>query len=181
MIDAHAGAPWVLRRGHMDDLPGILEIYNHYVAHSVATFDLEPLDFEQRRPWMEQFGSEGRSQMFVAERAGIIIGYAYSGAFRERKAYDTTAEVTVYVAPGEGGQGLGRLLYGTLIPRLEALGLHRLIAAVTLPNPASAALHESLGFERVGTMSEVGYKMDRYWDVGWWEKKLNTEAPGTPS
>ncbi|MDF1838476.1 MAG: GNAT family N-acetyltransferase [Planctomycetota bacterium] len=167
-----AGEPWVIRHGTPEDLAGICEIYNHYVHHSVATFDLHPWEVKEKRDWMAQFKREGRSQMFVAERAGQIIGYAYSGPFRERPAYDITAETTVYLAPGEGGQGLGRRLYGTLIPRLKALGLHRLIAGVTLPNPASVALHESFGFESVGVMSQVGIKMDRYWDVGWWQLRL---------
>jgi phosphinothricin acetyltransferase len=172
------GAPCVIRHGCLGDLQGICEIYNHYVHHSVVTFDLNPWDVEQQTPWMQKFNAEGRFQIFVAERSGTIIGYSYSDSFRTRPAYDITAETTVYLAPGEGGKGLGRKLYATLIPRLEALGLHRLIAGVTLPNPASVALHESFGFEHVGTMSEVGIKMDRHWDVGWWQKRLSGKAAG---
>ncbi len=165
--------PWTIRRGRLDDLPGILEIYNHYVLTSVVTFDLQPLGLEERKPWMERFKEQGPLQIFVAERDGQVLGFAYSGSFRERKAYDTTAETTVYLTPDAVGQGLGRALYDALLPCLQAAGLHRLIAGVTLPNPGSVALHEACGFEYVGTMSEVGCKMNRYCDVGWWEKRLN--------
>lgn len=170
------GEPWVIRHGEPADLEGICTIYNHYVEHSVATFDLHPWKVEDKRDWMAQFKRAGRSQIFVAERDGRILGYAYSGPFRERPAYDITAETTVYLAPDAAGQGLGRKLYGTLIPRLKALGLHRLIAGVTLPNPASVGLHESFGFEHCGTMSQVGIKKDRYWDVGWWQMRIAEAA-----
>ncbi len=172
-MSASKAAPWTIRHGRLEDLPGILEIYNHYVLNSAATFDLEPFGLEARIPWMEQFGQEGRFQMFVAVHAGQVLGYAYSGSFRERKAYDTSVEATVYLAPDAVGLGLGRALYDALLPRLQAFGLHRVIAGITLPNPGSIALHEACGFEHVGTMSEVGSKMGRYWDVGWWEKRLD--------
>ncbi|MCA9000849.1 MAG: N-acetyltransferase [Planctomycetes bacterium] len=168
--------PWTLRHATAGDLPGVCEIYNHYVEHSVVTFDLEPWKVEHKRAWMSQFQTEGRCQMFVAEREGRIVGYAYSGPFRDRPAYDITVETTVYLAPDAVGQGLGRRLYGTLIPRLRALNLRSVIAGVTLPNTASVALHESFGFRHVGTMGRVGLKHGKLWAVGWWQ----LEFPGMP-
>jgi phosphinothricin acetyltransferase len=170
--------PWVIRHGTVEDLAGICAIYNHYVEHTVVTFDVLPWEIQERTAWMEKFTVDGRFQIFVAERGGRIIGYAYSGSFRERPAYDITVESTVYLAPGEERQGLGRRLYGTLLPRLRVLGVRNVIGGVTLPNPGSVALHESFGFRHVGTMPKVGKKHDRYWDVGWWQLDLTELAVG---
>ncbi len=164
--------PYDIRHAQPTDLAGVLAIYNHYVEHTPITFDLEVQSEEQKRPWFESFATSGRHQFLVAERDGHILGYAYTGTFRDRAAYDETVECTVYLAPGQEGQGMGRALYARLFDAVRDQGVHRIIAGATLPNPASVALHESFGFERVGVYSEVGFKFDRYWDVIFWEKRL---------
>ena len=91
---------------------------------------------------------------------------------RERKAYDTTVETTVYCAPEATGRGIGRLLYAALFDALRGEDLQVAIAAITLPNAGSVALHERFGFTLAGVMHDVGRKFDRYWDVAWYEKRL---------
>ena len=170
----HEIAGVVVRRGRADDLPRLTEIYNHYVIHTPITFDIEPLTVEQRRPWFEQFADAGRHLLFVAEEQGRVEGWADSHQFRQKRAYDTTVETTAYCAPESTGRGIGTLLYRTLFEALNDAGLHMAVAGITLPNDASVALHERFGFTLSGVMHQVGYKFDRYWDVGWYEKRLTS-------
>jgi phosphinothricin acetyltransferase len=162
----------LLRRGRADDAPALNALYDHYVRETAITFDLEPWPEAKRREWLAGFADAGRHQLFVAERAGALLGYACSRRFRDKAAYDTTLETSVYLAPGAEGQGLGRRLYERLFAALDGVGAHRLVAGVTLPNPASVALHERLGFTPVGVFRQVGRKFGRYWDVLWLERAL---------
>lgn len=155
------------------DLPRINEIYNHYVLTSPATFDLEISSDEERRAWFAQFAAAGPYRLLVAEEEEAVCGYATSHGFRPRRAYDTTVETTVYCAPGATGRGIGRLLYSALFEAIQGEGLRLAVAAITLPNDASVALHERFGFALSGVMHGVGRKFDRYWDVAWYEKRLD--------
>ena len=101
-----------------------------------------------------------------------MVGYAKSGEFRERPAYATTREVSVYVAEDARGGGVGGALYGELLSRLEGRGLRLAVGGVTQPNPASDRLHLAHGFTEVGTFNEVGVKFGRPWDVRWYQRKL---------
>lgn len=149
------------------DLPTVAEIYDREAREGHATFDLEgrPLAL-----WEEMLAGEGR--FLVAEREGEVIGYATSVPFRPKPAYRHTRESTVYVAPGHQGLGTGRALYDALLALLADDDVHLVVAAVALPNEASLALHRTCGFEEVGTMREVGRKMDRWIDVTWLQKVL---------
>ncbi len=158
-----------IRPGHLDDLPALTEIYNHYVRETSITFDLEPFTPETRRPWFDQFGETGRHRLRVAEGEGIL-GYASSSRLRPKGAYATSVEVTVYLLPHAQRRGLGIRLYSDLFGALAHEKVHRAYAGVTLPNPASIALHKRFGFQPIGIYREVGRKFDRYWDVEWLEK-----------
>jgi len=147
------------------DLPALLDIYNHYVAHTPVSFDLEPQTLEQRRRWFEQFASRGRYRCFVGVDGTTPIGWASSAKFKEKPAYETTVEASIYLAPGHAGRGLGRRLYETLFEALTDEDIHRVFAGITVPNDASVALHERMGFKLVGTYPEVGRKFGRYWDT----------------
>jgi phosphinothricin acetyltransferase len=162
----------VVRFVEENDLPALLAIYNHYIVNTAATFDLEPMTLLQRRGWLESFAPNSRLQCFVADRDGIAIGWACSGRFRPKAAYDTSVETSVYLAPGEEGQGLGRLLYRTLFEALSREDVHRAYGLVTLPNDASVALHLALGFGHIGTMEEAGRKFGRFWDVAWFGRAV---------
>jgi phosphinothricin acetyltransferase len=154
-----------LRRAEHDDLPRLLEIYNHYVVHTPINFDIEPRTLDQRREWFADFKSHGRYQCFVATRGNEPIGYACSAKFKEKAAYETTIETSIYVAPGDGGKGIGRRLYRALFDALEGEDIHRVYGGITLPNDASVAIHKAMGFEHVGTYREIGRKFGKYWDV----------------
>jgi len=111
-------------------------------------------------------------QLFIAENGRRIVGYAGTGRFRSKAAYDTTAEVTVYCAPDATRRGIGAMLYQRLFESLHNADIRRLVAGITIPNQASIALHRRFRFRDVGVFSENGRKFDRYWDVLWREHPL---------
>jgi phosphinothricin acetyltransferase len=163
----------VIRSAIRGDLPRLTELYNYYVVHTPITFDREPYSVEQRETWFSQFGATGRHRLLVAEEDGRILGYAGTTRFRPKAAYETTVETTIYCAQQAIGKGIGSRLYGALFQALQDEDIHRIVAGYTLPNPASAALHERFGFRPVGIFSENGRKFGRYWDVCWTERPVN--------
>jgi phosphinothricin acetyltransferase len=163
-----------IRSAEERDLPRLTDIYNHYVETTAITFDTERYDVESRRPWFAQFGARGRYRLFVAERHGLVLGYAGTTSFRAKRAYETTVEATVYCAPEATGQGVGRALFDVLWKALTNEDLRCAIAGITLPNEPSIKLHERFGFRLSGVMHDVGRKHGRYWDVAWYEKRLGT-------
>jgi phosphinothricin acetyltransferase len=162
-----------IRRAEQSDLPALLDIYNHYVLNSAATFDIEPRTLDQRQEWFAQFSPSGKYRCFSAVMDGAVVGWASSARFKERAAYDTTIETSIYLAPHAAGRGLGRALYTALFDALAREDIHRIFGGVTLPNEASVRLHEGMGFRRVGVQPEVGRKFGRFWDVGLFFKDMN--------
>jgi phosphinothricin acetyltransferase len=156
----------------VNDLPALTRIYNHYVEHTVATFDVEPFTVDARRTWFEHYSGTWPHRLLVAQVDGQVGGYATSGPFRLKPAYSRTVETTVYLDPTSTGRGVGSLLYGELLGLVTAEGMHRAYAGVALPNDASEALHRRLGFRDVGTFTEVGWKQERWVDVRWYERAL---------
>ena len=156
-----------IRRATPADAPAIARIYNWYVENTVVTFEVDPVsDDEMARriaSTLEKY------EWLVSERGGELLGYAYAGRFRERAAYRFITESTIYLRNGLQGQGLGKPLYRATIERTFALGYTSLIGAIALPNVASVRLHESLGFEKVGQLRRVGWKHERWIDVGSWQ------------
>jgi phosphinothricin acetyltransferase len=153
------------------DLTTINDVYNHYVRTSHTTFDLEEHDLTWRRAWFEE-RSSAVHRVLVAEREGRVLGYASSGPYRPRAAYETSVETSVYVAPDATGIGVGSALYGALFKELDSTDLHRALAGIALPNDPSVALHVALGFRLVGRFTEQGRKFGRYWDVAWYERPI---------
>ena len=111
-----------------------------------------------------------------------ILGYAYGHAFRDRAAYRWSVETSVYVCQNAHGKGIGSALYKRLLAMLKAQGFVCAMAGITLPNPASVALHERCGFQKVGACNNIGYKNKAWHDVGFWELELNppTVSPAEP-
>jgi phosphinothricin acetyltransferase len=155
------------------DVPAMAAIYNHYVETSPATFDIDPVSIENRHAWFRGFGESGPFRLVVAERAGRVTGYAGSGKFREKAAYATSVEMTVYVHPDALGLGIGARMYERLFEILASEPIHRAYAGITLPNPASLALHHRFGFRDIGVYDEVGHKFGQYWSVQWLEKVMS--------
>jgi phosphinothricin acetyltransferase len=165
-------SPANVRRAVVDDLPALTAIYNHYVEHTVVTFDVEPFTVEQRREWFDHYATTGPHRLLVGELDGAVAGYATSSQFRVKPGYATSVETTVYCDPSATGRGLGSALYGELFSALAGEGLHRAYAGVALPNDASVRLHERCGFAELGTFHEVGRKLGRWVDVRWFERQL---------
>ncbi len=165
-----------VRRACVADLPALLDIYNYYVAHTHITFDVEPRSLAERTAWFSQFATTGRYQCFVAEHEGNVIGWASSSRFKDRAAYDTSVETTVYLAPSHTGRGIGFGLYETLFAALAREDVHRAYGGIATPNPASIRLHEKIGFERVAGYREVGRKFGRFWDVEVYEREMGEKA-----
>src|SRR5581483_5656913 len=144
------------------DLPRLTDIYNHYVRETAITFDIEEATLAGRRRWLEEHAGGGRHQLVVAELAGQVVGYAGTGPFRSKRAYETSVEMSIYLAPEATGRRIGTALYRELLPRLARVDVHRALAGITVPNPASVALHERFGFREVARFSENGRKFGRY-------------------
>jgi phosphinothricin acetyltransferase len=161
-----------VRPGEGADLPALTAIYNHYVEHTHVTFDTEAFTVDQRRPWLAHYGGTGRHRLLVALVDDQLVGYATSSRFRDKAAYDTSVETTVYVRDEVAGRGVGSALYTALFESLRNEDVHRAYAGIALPNDSSIALHRKFGFAEVGTYREVGRKLGRYWDVTWLEKAL---------
>jgi phosphinothricin acetyltransferase len=162
----------MIRPAREADLTTLTRIYNHYVETSHVTFDVRPFRVDERRTWFEQFSTTGRHRLLVAEVDDVVVGYASSHGLRPKPAYETSVEVTVYVHHERVGAGLGRSLYEGLLTVLTNEDVHRAYGGVALPNDASVALHERLGFREIGTYEEVGRKFGRYWSVRWFEKHM---------
>lgn len=149
------------------DIPGVAAIYAREVREGYATFDTEPPEDEV---WEAKIA---HGPFLVAATAGVVSGYAYAAPYRTRPAYRHTRETSVYVAREAAGQGLGRRLYVALLALLrDDDDVHTLVAGIALPNPASEALHRAVGFEETGVTREVGWKLGRWVDVGWWQLML---------
>ena len=148
-----------------DDLDAIAEIYAHYVATSLATFELDPPDAAE---WRRRFAviADAGLPFLVAERDGAIAGYAYCAPWKTRPAYRATVEDSVYVAPSAVGQGCGTELVRDLLDACAAAGIREVIAVIAdTGDPASVDLHRRFGFVDAGRLTRVGYKHDRFVDT----------------
>lgn len=162
-----------IRAADTGDLNRLVEIYNHYVTKTHITFDTQPFVVTERIHWFNQFAASGPHRLLVATLDDAIIGYASSAMFKPRPAYSTSVETSVYLDSELAGNGYGTQLYTRLIDELVAEPtVHRAYGGIALPNAESIALHQKLGFVRVASYHEVGYKFDQYWDVDWFEKDV---------
>lgn len=165
-----------VRPATIDDAEAIRAIYNPEVLESTVTFDLVPRTLEDQRAWMEQ--RSGAHLVVVAEDDdGTILGFASLSPYRDRPAYATTVEDSVYVDRGHQGRGVGAALLTDLIDRAKLHGFHSVMARIVGGHEASIGLHRSLGFETVGIEREVGRKFGRWLDVVLMQALLGPTAP----
>lgn len=165
----------MLRPAQAEDFAAIAAITNHYIPTAIH-FGYEPVTGDAlAQQWRD---GQGRYPWFVVTDDDVVCGYAKAGVWRARDAYRWTAEVGLYLAPSHHRRGLGRALYGAVLDRLAATGFRSAIGGVTLPNAASVALHRALGFDHVGTFREVGWKLDAWHDVAFFQKLLATGPRG---
>jgi phosphinothricin acetyltransferase len=161
----------LIRLAEERDAGAIAAIYRHYVEQTPISFEETPPDALEMARRMRG-DRPGFHPWFVAEEGDRLLGYAASSPFRTRPAYRWTVETGIYLAPDAAGRGFGRELLSTLLGMLERQGYVAAIGAIALPNNASVALHEKLGFTYAGTYRGVGFKLGEWLDVGLWEKAL---------
>ncbi len=161
----------MIRPATQDDSDAIARIYDHYVRNTVISFEEEPVSPADIAGRIGKVLSMSLPYL-VAAPGDQVVGYAYASRWHERSAYRFSVETTIYLDPNRIGGGLGTRLYTTLLDQLKEQGLRMAIGGIALPNPASIALHESLGFRKVAHYEEVGFKFDRWIDVGYWQRVL---------
>lgn len=171
MATASQQSPVVtIRPVQPDDFPAIAELTNIYITTTAVHFGYHPANADELRQQWE--AAKDRYPFLVAEVDGAFAGYAKAYQWRTREAYQWTAETGIYVTKSAQGKGVGRDLYALLLKRLRTAGFRSAIGGITLPNPASIRLHQSLGFEHVGTVKQAGFKLDAWHDVCFYQKML---------
>jgi len=157
----------MIRDVQPDDAAQICSIYNYYVLNTTITFEETAVSEEEMRARIIQITK--KNPWIVYEEDGIVIGYAYASEWKSRCAYKYSVETTVYLLENAKGHGIGSTLYKELLTSLKSKNIHAAIGGIALPNAASVALHEKMGFEKVAQFKEVGYKFEKWIDVGYWE------------
>lgn len=152
------------------DAAACAAIYAPFVSDGWVSFEIEPPGQAEMARRIATY-CESHAWL-VAEADGAVAGYAYGSPHRDRAAYSSSCDVAVYVDPAHGRRGIGRALYGALLPLLAGRGYHAAFAGIALPNEASIGLHEAMGFTPVGIYREVGWKSGGWRDVGWWQRLL---------
>jgi phosphinothricin acetyltransferase len=162
------------------DAAACAAIYRPIVLETAISFELDvPDTAEFARRIATTMGTH--PWLVACDRHGEVAGYAYGTVHRSRAAYRWSVEVSAYVAETARRTGAGRALYLGLFDCLRAQGFANAFAGITLPNPASVAFHEALGFQKIGVFPRIGYKFDHWHDVGWWSLRLlDTDAPTEP-
>ncbi len=158
------------RSATVADAPRCTEIYAPFVTDSWVSFELSAPDQAEMGARIAK--ALQSHDWLVAETDGKVIGFAYGSEHRTRAAYQASCDVAIYVDPDHKRCGVGKRLYAALLPKLKARNLHAAFAGIALPNAASIALHEAMGFEPVGTYRQVGWKMGDWRDVAWFQRLL---------
>ncbi|MBD3616133.1 MAG: N-acetyltransferase family protein [Gracilimonas sp.] len=160
-----------IRSATIEDSKMLTRIYNYYVLNTTVTFEEEKIKPEEMTDRIQEVKNAGLPWL-VAETGSRILGYAYATKWKGRCAYRFSVESTVYVDPDKKGRGVGSGLYAELFRILKENGIHAVIGGIALPNEASIALHEKFEMTKVAHFTEVGYKFDKWIDVGYWQRIL---------
>ncbi len=167
----------MLRSITQNDAARIVEIYAPYVQGTAISFETEVPTIEEMKNRITEITE--KFPWLVFESEGVVVGYAYASAHRSRCAYAWSVEVSVYLDTNFHRQGIGRKLYEKLFQLLKEQGAVNAFAGIALPNEGSVKLHESMGFKKIGQFEDIGYKHEKWWDVGWWQMKL--QQPDRPT
>jgi len=164
---------YAIRDAAADDLPGILEIYNHYVLNSTVTLDERPMTLAELRRRFAKTSEQHLPFLVAASPRGDLLGFAYVFPWKAKAAYRHTVESSIYLGPASTGRGLGTVLLGEHIERARARGLREIVAVIADERAeASISMHEKLGFRRIGHMGRVGFKFDRWLGAVLMQKSL---------
>lgn len=169
---------FVLREASPLDSVKLLDIYRPYIEDTAISFEVQ-------MPSVKEFGhrieeTQKRFPWLVIENDGAIAGYAYAGPHRSRCAYEWSVDSSVYVSSNFHQQGIGTRLYKELFEILKMQGVINIFAGITIPNHSSICFHESFAFNHIGTYKNVGYKLGKWWDVGWWQLVLQLPVHPSP-
>jgi phosphinothricin acetyltransferase len=162
-----------IRLARETDIPAISDIYNHIILNTTAVYQYEAQTLDMRKAWYDAKMKDGYP-VFVADDEGVVIGFSSYGPFRAWAAYKYTVENSVYVAAGQRGKGIGKLLIQPLIDSAREKGIHAIIAGIDATNDTSVRLHQSFGFKEVAHFKEVGYKFGRWLDLKFLELVMET-------
>jgi phosphinothricin acetyltransferase len=157
----------MVRSATTEDAARICEIYNYYVLHSTITFEEQPVSVEEMKQRIGEVLTGLPWLVWVEDQ--VVQGFAYASKWKGRCAYRHSVESTAYLADGSTGRGIGTKLYEALFTALRQSKMHVVMGGIALPNDASVALHEKLGFEKVAHFREVGWKFGKWIDVGYWQ------------
>lgn len=164
-----------LRDAQAGDAAALVAIYNHFILNTAISFEETAIDAAAMAQRIADVQDGGLPWIVLAD-GEQIFGYAYATKWRVRHAYRFSVETSVYLHPERGGGGLGTRLYTELLRRLRDAGVHLAIGGIALPNAASVALHERMGFRKVAHFEEVGFKFGAWRDVGYWQLRLGDET-----
>ena len=167
------------RDARVEDADAIAAIYAHHVRHGTATYDTAPPSAAAMREKIGQVLAKGWP-FLVAEAGGEVVGYAYATQFRDRRAYAYACENSIYVRADRTGRGIGRRLLADLVDQSRNTGFRQMVAVIGGGEPASVALHASLGFREVGRLAAVGWKHGRWLDSVYMQLALGDGATTIP-
>ena len=168
-----------IRAATADDAEAIAAIYAPVVRDTTISFEWEPPSPAEMRVRIEKTIAT-HPWLVAVDDAGIVAGYVLAGKHREPASYQWSVNTSAYVRADVRGQGIGQRLYRALFEELAGLGFFRAFAGIALPNAASVALHERVGFRPLGVYEQVGFKHGAWRDVGWWQRTLREGEPGAP-
>ena len=151
------------------DVDSVNKLYNHYIKETAFTFDINEKTLSDKKEWFRTFKKDGPHQCIVAYSDNDLIGFASSRPFREKEAYSSSVETSVYIDKKYIGNGFGKLLMEDLFNKINGYNVNRAYAFITEPNNPSEKLHLLLGFRKVGVLNKVGKKFGKYWNVGVFE------------
>lgn len=160
----------MIRHATLDDAAAICHIYNYFIEHTIVTFEEEQLPVEEMRSRILEITE--KYPYLVYEDNGSVIGYAYANQWHKRYSYRKSVESTIYLAHDATGKGIGTKLYTALLDELKKGDFHCVIGGISLPNEASVALHEKMGYIKAAHYKEVGWKFNQWIDVGYWQLML---------
>jgi phosphinothricin acetyltransferase len=158
----------MIRPVRADDAAAICSIYNHYVESAIFTFEEQPIQVDEMRERIRKISAK-HPYIVWEEESGEVNGFAYINTWKEREAYRFSAEVSVYIRNELRGRGMGRALMEKLLEEVRKTEIHSLVSGIVLPNDPSVILHEKFGFVKIGLFREIGFKLNRWLDVGYWE------------
>lgn len=170
----------IIRNIKSDDIISVLNIYAPFIANSTVTFENEIPNIDSFTNRIEHYVAS--FPWLVADVDGKIAGYAYASKYRDREAYQWMVECSIYLDPDFAGKGIAKNLYNALFEILKIQGIYKVFAVIGLPNLKSVSFHEKMGFTWFATYKNVGYKLGKWLNVGWWELILSEpkDTPKTP-